>query len=208
MEHMEPGAAIVSTKRLCWQIQCFLVMHTDVPASNAIAWLEALPDDEAFYAYSMSLPTHDYGGVWPNNHQTCWIAVAHEKFGLFEGALRFCRLALEPDLLKAGTPNVKWGLTIALACKGRVLTKLNRHTEALAAFSAAINTSKESLPMMEALVYRELANCDVESTAGASVPLVEAAAQAGRDLAEKLEEFDGRLTPAEFDTLSIAPPST
>jgi hypothetical protein len=35
---------------------------------------------------------------------------------------------------------------------------------------------------------------------------VEAAAQARHNLEEKLKEFDGRLTRAEFDTLSIAPP--
>jgi hypothetical protein len=74
--------------------------------------------------------------------------------------------------------------------------KLDRHTEALAAFQAAITTSKESYPMMEALTYRELANI----VGGGA-----AAIQAAKDLEEKLKEFDGRLTRAEFDTLSIAP---
>jgi hypothetical protein len=114
-------------------------------------------------------------------------------------------LALEPDLLKAGAPYTKWALTIAWACKGRVLTKLNRHTEGLAAFQAAIVTSKESYPMMEALAYRELANCNAAADAPASV--VAAAAQAQIDLDEKLKEFDGRLSLAEFDMLAIAPPS-
>jgi len=204
MDQKGAGGGIVSLKRLLWQIKSFLVMHTDVPTSKSIAWLEALPDDDGFYQASMTLPTHDHGGVWGGNHQTCWIALAHEKVGLWDGALRFCRLSIEPDVLKAGTPHIKWAHTIALACKGRVLTKLNRHTEALAAFQAAIVASKESYPMMEALAYRELANCN--AAVGAPAAMMEAAAHAGRDLEAKLKEFEGRLTRAEFDTLSIAPP--
>ena len=206
MEHKGPGGGPVSLKRLLWQVKSFLVLHTDVPASKAIAWLEALPDDEGFYQYSMTMPTFDFGAFWGTNHQTCWIALAHEKVGLYDGALRFCRLALEPDLLKAGMPYRKWALTVASACKGRVLTKLNQHTEALAAFQAAITISKESYPMIEALAYRELANCCDVATADAPLMVVEAAAQAAQELEEKLKEFDGRLTSAEFDKLSIAPP--
>jgi tetratricopeptide (TPR) repeat protein len=203
MEDKGPNPRLCPLKRLCWQIQSFLVMHADVPASKAIAWLEALPDDEGFYQYSMTQPTYDHGALWGGNHQTCWIALAHEKVGLYDGALRFCRLALEPDLLKAGTPYIKWAFTIASACKGRVLTKLNRHIEALDAFQTAITISKESYSMMEALAYRELATYN-----GVPVPaaMVAAVAQAGRDMETKLKEFDGRLTRAEFDMLSIAPP--
>jgi hypothetical protein len=204
MEQREPGGGVFPIKRLLWQMKSFLVMHTNVPAVEAIAWLESLPDDEAFYQYSMTMPTFDYGGFWGGLHHTCWVALAHEKVGLYDGALRFCRLALEPDPMKAGVPSIKWALTVALACKGRVLTKLNRHSEALVAFQAAVATGKESYPMIEALAYRELANCKM--VADAPTLTVAAAAQAGRDLDEKLKEFDGRLTLAEFDMLSIAPP--
>ena len=59
--------------------------------------------------------------------------------------------------------------------------------------------------MMEALAYRELATYN-----GVPVPaaMVAAVAQAGRDMETKLKKFDGRLTRAEFDMLSIAPPWT
>jgi tetratricopeptide (TPR) repeat protein len=204
MDHKGMDGGIISLKRLCWQVKCFLIIHADVPSAKAIAWLESLPDDEGFYQASMTLPTHDHGSLWGVNHQTCWLALAHEKVGLYEGALRFCRLALELDMLKAGVPSIKWALTIALACKGRVLMKFDRHIEALAAFRTAIATSKASYSMMEAFAYRELANFDI--TAGTPATVVEAAAQARHNLEEKLKEFDGRLTRAEFDTLSIAPP--
>jgi hypothetical protein len=179
-------------------------MHTDVSTVKAITWLKELPDDEGFYQASMTQPTCDYGAFWTTNHQTCWLAVAHEKVGLYDGALRFCRLALEPDMLKAGAPHVKWALTVAWTCKGRVLTQLNQHTEALVAFQAAIATSKDSYPMIEALAYRELANLD--ATAGCPAAVMAVAAQARRDMEDKLNGFDGRLNRAEFDTLTIAPP--
>jgi hypothetical protein len=207
MEQKGPGGGIFSLKRMLWHVQSFMVMHTDMPASKAIAWLESLPDNEGFYQVSMTLPTHDGGAFHGGSHHTCWLALAHEKVGLHDGALRFCRLALEPDMLKAGVPHIKWTQVVAFACKGRVLTKLNRHIEALDAYQAAITTAKQSYPMMEALAYRELANCDT-SAAGCLAPMRAAAAQAARDLEEKLKEFDGRLTRAEFDTLTIAPPST
>jgi hypothetical protein len=196
------GNGFVSLKRFCWQFMAFFVMDTDMPASKAIAWLESLPNDEGFYQVAMTKSTHDVGALI-GVHQTCWLALAHEKVGLYDGALRFCRLALEPDLKKAGSRYSKWTLTIALACKGRVLMKLNRHTEALDAFQAGIATSKESYPMMEALAYRELANCNAVGAVPAA--MVEAARQAKRDLEEKLKGFNGRLTSAEFDMLTIAP---
>jgi hypothetical protein len=205
MEQREPGGGVFSLLRLLWQIKSFLVMHTDVPASKATAWLESLPDDEEFYQISLTCPSHDYGALCGTNHQTCWIALAHEKVGLYDGALRFCRLALEPDMTKAGMPCKKWPLVVASACQGRVLAKLNRHSEALTAFQEAIRTSKESYPMMEALAHRELATIN---TTAADVPalVVKAAAQAQIDMEEKLKEFEGRLTRAEFNRLSIALP--
>jgi len=201
MEHEGTGGGFFSLKRILWQYKSFMVMHTDVPVSNATAWLESLPNDEAFYQYSMTLPTHDFGGLYGSAHHTFWLALAHEKVGLYDGALRFCRLALEPDPLKAGVPSLKWAQTIALACKGRVLTKLSRHAEALEAFQAAIQTSKLSYPMIEAFALRELTNYVGIGDVGEAAVSV----QAGKDLEAKLGSFEGRLTRGEFDTLTIAP---
>merc|ERR1719272_1120618 len=143
----------------------------------------------------MTLPTHSFTS-FTQMYQPCWIALAHEKFNLFDGALRFVDLQLEPDLLKAGNPVTKWPQVIALACKGRVFAKLNRHDEALIAYQAAIAVSKESYSLMEALAYRELANY----VAGGDT-----AVQAGLDLKVKLNTFKGQMTRAEFDTLKISP---
>jgi hypothetical protein len=198
------SGGVLSLKRAMWQVKAFLIMHTNVPTSKAIEWCKSLPDDEEFYQVSMTLPTHDHGGMFGGNGQTCWLALVHEKLGLYDGALRFCRLALEQDLLKAGVPHTKWTQVIAAACQGRVLTTLNQHSEALVAFGNAISTSEKSFPMMKAFAFRELANCD--AIAGVPAAVAEAAAQARRDLKAKLNAFEGRLTCAEFDTLTIAPP--
>ena len=203
MEQRGPGGGLFPLTRLMWQLKSFMVMHTDVPSSKAIAWLESLPDDDEFYQISMTMPTHDHGGFCNANHQTCWIALAHEHCGLYEGALRFCRLALEPDQLKAGQPHLKWAQTIAAACKGRVLTKLKRHSDALSAFQAAVSTAKLSYPLMEALAYRELAECDTELAPG---PFAAAVEKAQTDLSEKLKEFEGQLSSEEFGMLSIGLP--
>ena len=64
---------------------------------------------------------------------------------LYDGAIRFADLQPEPDKLKAGLPLSKWPQVIALACKGRVLAKLNRRGEALVAFQAAIAASNLQL---------------------------------------------------------------
>ena len=221
------GICVLPIKRIYWQIKSFLIMHTDVPKTKAIAWLKALPSDSDFYQYSMIRPMHDLGALFGACHQTCWIALAHEKVGLYEGALRFCKLAAEPDLLKAGAPYTKWALTITHACQGRVLAKLNRHTDALASFQAAIEASKQSYPMIEALAYREMANAGAGAkldrpTNDAAADLVNksatddhdafarlmaAGAHARDDLEQKMKAFGGRLTRAEFNTLTIAPPT-
>ena len=144
----------------------------------------------------MTLPHEDYG-TFMGMYQACWIALAHEKVGLCEGALRFADLQLETDILKAGTPLKKWPQVIAYACKGRVLAKLDRHDEALVAFQAAIAVSKESYSLMEAFALRELANY----TDGGG----DAAVQAGKDLEAKLDTFKGQMTREDFDGLTIAP---
>jgi hypothetical protein len=58
------GISVLPIKRIYWQIKSFLIMHTDVPRSKAIAWLQALPDDEDFYQYSMIVPGFDYGALF------------------------------------------------------------------------------------------------------------------------------------------------
>ena len=166
-----------------------------MPESKAVAWLESLPDKETCIAYSMTMPTHDHAAIF-GGYQVCWIALAHEKCGLHEGAVRFADWQLEPDKLKGGTPLTKWPQVIALACKGRVLAKVNRHDEAVVAFQAAVATSKESYSLMEAFACRELASY---AAAGA------AATDAGRELEAKLETFGTQMTRDEFDGMTIAP---
>jgi hypothetical protein len=195
MEHKGAGGGLYSLKRFSWQVKALCVLNQDVPESKAIAWLESLPENEACIAYSMTLPTHDPAAVF-GAYQACWIALAHEKLGLCEGALRFADLQLEPDMLKAGAPLTKWPQVIALACKGRVLAELNRPDEALAAFQAAITTSKDSFSLMEAFAHRELANY-----AGGG----DFAVQASKDLEAKLKTFEGWMSREEFDGLTIAP---
>ena len=193
-----PGGGLCSLKRFTWQTKAFCVLHLDVDESKAIAWLESLPDTtEEFLAYAMTMPHYDYTATF-GAVQTCWIALAHEKVGMYEGAIRFANLQLEPDVLKAGVPLTKWPQVIALACKGRVFAKLNQHDKALAAFQAAIIVSKQSYSLAEAFALRELANC---------VGIGDAAVRAGKDLEAKLDTFKGRMTRAEFDHLTIAPKS-
>ena len=171
------------------------ILHLGVPESKSIAWLKSLPDNEAFYAFSMPLP-HMSAGDFEHQSPACWLALAHEKVGLYAGAIRFVDLQLEMDVLKAGIPLTKWPQVIALACKGRVLAQLNRHAEALVAFQAAITTSKQSYSLMEAFACRELANY----AAGG-----EASVQAGKDLEIKLDTFKGWMTRADFALVKIAP---
>ena len=195
MEHKGPDfGGSISSKRCLLQIQAFSILNGDVAESKAKAWLQSLPDDDDFIAYSMTFPTHDYSAV-QNFIQTCWLALANEKYSMYGGALRFADVQLGP-LSKAGAPLTKWPQVIALACKGRVLAKLDRHHEALAAFQAAIATSKESYSLMEAFAYRELANY-----AGGG----DAAVHAGGDLEATLKTFEGRMTRAEFAELKIGP---
>ena len=195
LECKEPGKGLFSLTRGAWQVKAMCILHLDVPEPQAIAWLESLPDNDAYYAYSMTMPHYNHGARI-EAYQACWIALAHEKMGLYEGALRFANLEVEIDQLRAGNPSSKWPQVIALACKGRVLAKIARHDEALLAFQAAIAASKESYSMMAAFAYRELANyADGGDTS----------VQAGKDLEAKLVTFEGRMTRGEFDRLTIAP---
>lgn len=197
MDTKAPGGGLHSLKRIFWHVKAFCILHLDVPEPKALAWLNSLAGvtNEEFYAISMTMPNYDHGAVFQGYH-TVWIALAHERVGLHDGALRFADLQLEPDEMKAGTPLTKWPQVIALACKGRVLAELNRHDEALEAFQAAVTTSKASYSLMEAFALRELANYPGGGAA---------AIQAGKDLEIKLDTFEGRLTRADFATLKITP---
>ena len=115
---------------------------------------------------------------------------------MLEGALQLADSQLVSP--GAGGSAQKWTHVVALACKGRVLAKLDRHPEALASFDAAIAASKESYIMMRALAYRELAQYADPAAASA-------AAGAAKDLEITLHEFEGRLTAADFGRLRIAP---
>jgi len=196
MEQEGPGNGLMPLRRCAYHIKSLCILNMNVPEANAKAWLESLPDDEVFVKMSVTMEGFDFGAQYNGMYHTCWIALAHEKVGMYDGALRFANLALEQDMAKAGNPNIKWTQVIAWACKGRVLAKLDRHDEALAAFQSAITVSKESYHMMEAFAYRELANF---AEGG------DAAAQAATDLDAKLAVFESRMTRAEFDGLKIAP---
>ena len=193
--HKGPGGGLFSLDRQVWHIKAMCVLNLEVPEAKSLAWLKSLPDNETINAYSMSLPTSAPGGA-PFYYGVVWIALAHEKVGLHDGALRFADLQLEPDVLKGGFPLTKWPRVMALACKGRVFARLHRPDEALVAFRAAITLSKDSYSLMEAFALRELANY---------VGIGEAAVKAGKDLEVKLKMFEGRMTKEEFDGLTIAP---
>ena len=117
------------------------------------------------------------------------------KVGRYSEALRFANLQLEP-VSRGGTPDKRFAVVIALACKGRVLGKLGRHADALEAFQAAIATSKESWPMMQAVAHRELAQYEH------APPGVAAKAQA--DMQATLATFKG-LTAQEFENVNFGP---
>ena len=196
LDHKGPGGGLVSLKRCVWHVKCMMILNeVGVPDAKAIAFLDALPEDDEYIAYSMTMPTYDYTSFF-NCTQTCYIALAQEKVGLFEGAIRFANLQVEQDMMKGGMPLTKWPRVVAFACKGRALAKLDRHTEALIAFETAIAVSKESFPVIEALAYRELANY---AQGG------DAAVQAAKDLETKLSTFESQITPAEFAALKISP---
>ena len=188
---------IMPITRAVWHIKSLCILNNmNVPDAKAITWLQSLPDDETFILMTCVMGTHDLGTNFNGCYYTYTIALAHEKVGLYEGAIRFANLQLVPEPSKGGNPHAKYTHVIALACKGRALAKLGRHAEALAAFQLAITTSKESFNLIEALAYRELAKY---AEGG------EAAAQAAADLDAKLAGFDGRLARADFDKLKIAP---
>lgn len=195
MDHKGLDGGVLSLKRALWQLKAMCILQLDVDESKAIDWLQSLPDNDAYYAYSMTSPNQNPGGMG-NLYHACYLALAHEKVGLLDGAIRFADLQLEPDMLKAGAPLTKSSQVIALACKGRVFAKLNRHDEALVAFQAAVTTSKQSYSLMGAFALRELANY---------IGAGEAAVQAGKDLEVKLDMFNDRMTRTEFDHLTIAP---
>lgn len=191
-EVQPPG--VNSTLRQVWQLKCILIVCCDdIPKSDAIAFLESLPDDEGIIAVSLTAGTHDNGVIFGVT-MFYWLALAHEKVGLYAGAIRFAELQLGPKC-RANSPLTIWPQVVGLHCKARSLAKMNRHQDALATFQQAIQKSKASFVMIQALAFRELARY------GAAPPDV--AARANADMEASLATFDSRsgLTRPEFDAL-------
>ena len=195
-----PGGGLMHIKRIAWHAKSLCILNMDVPEAKAIAWLESLPDDNAFVELTVGMGVgFDFGMQFNGCYHTVWIALAHEKVGLWDGALRFADLSIHTELFTKSETSQVWPTVMALLCKGRVFAKLGRHADALAAFEAAIIASKESYIMMQAFAYQGLANYAAVDGSNAT------AAQAANDLGSKLKEFDGRLTTAEFEQLRVAP---
>merc|ERR1719272_802345 len=131
-------------------------------------------------------------------YQCVWLALAAEKLGMYDDALRFVEYTVEPDLAKGGTLS-KWTHTLAYCCKGRVLAKQGKHFWANDALKAGVAASKGStFPLIEAFALRELAQHDCNEFGTT-------AAIARQELGAKLDVFDGRLSAKEFAMLRIAP---
>ena len=194
-----PG--LLSTRKVWWYCQCLLILNGGVSDSDAQEFLRLLPDDEEFLEWCLSVEGRDHDGVRRHDHSMMGniapnfiFALACEKVGRHDDALRFADLQVAP-VAGGGNPEFKWGAMAARSCKGRVFAKLGRQEEALAAFQAAVDDSKESFPMIQAFAYRELANY---KSAPASV-----VAQANASLEATLDGFEGRLTRAEFGILTL-----
>ena len=130
-------------------------------------------------------------------YQSVWLALAAEKLGLVEIALRFVEYSVEPEVSKGGTLS-RWPQVLAYCCKGRVLAKRGQHVQADEAFRAGVDASKEStFPLIEALALRELAQHDCNEFG-------QTAAVARKELVEKLGALDC-LSAKEFASLRIAP---
>ena len=103
--------------RFLWHIKCTMILccSAEVPKAEAIEFLQSLPDDDGFCAISVTMNTHDHAAIL-GTHYTFMIALAHEKVGLYEGAVRFADLACGPKS-RGGTPYI-WSQVVALHCKG------------------------------------------------------------------------------------------
>ena len=194
-----PGAkGLMNPKRMVWQLKCVMILcsrdQSFVSDAAAIRFLRTLPEDDAeFFALSLCMGDWDHPSVF-GLIEAVWIALACEKVGLDDAAIRFADFQLGP-LKRCGNPNRKYSSVMALHCKGRVLAKLNRPEESLAAFQRAVAVSQASFPMMQAFAYRELERCTAAPEA--------VAAKARADLDAELRAFQGRLTRAEFDSLYV-----
>lgn len=89
-DHVGPGGGLFPLKRCVWQTKALCILNTDVPESEAIAWLEMLPDTEEYNVITATLPSGDNASFTQcfglHIYQTIWIARAYEKVGLHEGA--------------------------------------------------------------------------------------------------------------------------
>ena len=197
----EANSGYFSTTRVVYQVKAFCILHGNVPTADAMAWIKSLPSNKQLSKYSVLISneatTHDQGTL-VNIYQSCWMALAAEKLGLFEDALRFAEFSVEPDLAKGGTFS-KWTHALAHCSKGRILAKDGKHAEANTAFQAGVDAAKQStLPLIEALALRELAQHDCSE-------FVQTALRAKQEVVAKLDTFQGRLSLEEFAALRFAP---
>jgi hypothetical protein len=183
-------------------VASFCILHGDVSDAEAIAWLELLPDNETMIKIVLdNIPMmsghHDHG-QYIRFYNYVWLALAHEKVGMYTGALRICELGLETDSTKGATPH-SWDSSALHGCKGRVLSKLGRKTDALAAFHAAVLIAKGSMQMVEAIALRELADyCCAEG-------LIEVEAKTRAALSESFARFGGRISADQFKKVGFRP---
>jgi hypothetical protein len=137
-------------------------------------------------------------GTFWNCYQYLWIAAAHEKVGLFAGALRMIGLALETEKMPS-THTQLWHIPATYACKGRVLAAMNQPEEAMVAFERGVElcATLNTFRLVEAVALRDLARyCDV-------VGNVEKADRVQKQLADSLQQFEGKLTVEQFNQLSF-----
>ena len=141
LHNTAPAASgLTSLDHSIWQVGSFCILHGDVPDAEAVGWLNQLPDNETMIKMALMHGIHDHGAVC-EMHNYLWLALAHEKVGLHAGALRICALGLETEPSRGGTPS-SWDMSAMHGCTGRVLSKLGRKTEALAAFNAGVWCSR------------------------------------------------------------------
>jgi hypothetical protein len=174
-----------------------MILACNVPDVDAIAYLKTLPDNETMIKRSLRLGTADPGSML-NCYQYLWIALAHEKVGMYDGALRIISLALETDNSRGASPQ-GWHKPATYACKGRVLAALGQPTDAMAAFEAGVEMC-ETVPtfkLVEAAALRDLAGYCTR------VGNTSAAERVQAQLDTKLAAFACNLTAEQFAQVSF-----
>jgi hypothetical protein len=132
----EGGRGLFSLTRIIWKVKALMILHCDVPQEDAVEFLHSLPDSATMVRQSLAHGTHDQGQV-VNLYQYLWLALAHEKVGLYEGALRMAELGCAETLVEGMNPNI-WCLYGALFLfgyifdlKGASESNLSSHTSPL-----------------------------------------------------------------------------